>query len=130
MSTPHPLERQVGGDHYKAHTIQPIAISMGNRLSPAAALALKHMTRPGKGQVRQDIEKALHYLELHAQKWPRVSEQEFVAGLSPDVPEWMRRVAWHITMLDHQMTSPVEHRQAAQRLLREQLQRMDEEAGR
>lgn len=129
MSTPHPLERQVGGDHYKAHQIEPIEVSMGNKLSAAAALALKHMTRPEKGQVRQDIEKTLHYLEFHAQKWPRVSEQEFVAGLSPDVPEWMRRVAWHITMLDHPMTSAGEHRQAAQRLLRAELQRMDEEAG-
>lgn len=130
MSTPHPLERQVGGDHYQAHKIQPIAISMGNKLSPAAALALKHMTRPGKGQVRQDIEKTLHYLELHAQKWPPVSEHEFATGLSPDVPQWMRRAAWHITMLDHPMTSAAEHRQAAQRLLRAELQRMDEEAGR
>ena len=130
MSTPHPLERQVGGDHYKAHAIQPIAISMGNKLSPAAALALKHMTRPGKGQVRQDIEKTLHYLELHAQRWPAVSEQAFIAGLSSDVPDWMRRVAWHITMLDHPMTSPSEHRQAAQRLLRAELQRMDREDAR
>jgi hypothetical protein len=121
MSTPHPLARQVGGSHYKEHAIEPIEVSMGNKLSAAAALALKHMTRPGKGQVRADIEKTLHYLDFHEQQWPRVSEQKFVEGLSPEVPAWMRRVAWHITMLDHSMTSPKEHREAARRLLREQL---------
>ncbi len=131
MSTPNPLERQVGGSHYKAHEIEPIEVSMGNRLSAAAALALKHITRPGKGQLRDDIEKALHYLDFHEQQWPRVSEQKFVDGLSPEVPAWMRRVAWHITMLDHSMTAPREHRDAARRVLREQLAALDaQEAGR
>lgn len=130
MSTPHPLERQVGGSHYQGHEIQPIAAAMGNRLTAAAALALKHVTRPEKGQLRQDIEKCLHYLDFHAQRWEPVDAQKFADGLAPEVPAWMRRVAWHIVMMDHPMADRSQHRADARRHLQAALQRMDEEAGR
>ena len=120
-TAPSPLARQVGGTHYQVHAIQPIAIAEGNRLRPAAALALKHMTRPGKGQVLEDIRKAKHYLEFLAQRWPAVSASDFVLGLGSEVPEWMRQVAWHIVMTANPMADPEQHRRDALRILNEQL---------
>ena len=41
--------------------------------------------RPGKDQLRADVEKGLHYLEFTARPWPRVSPVRFLEGLSPNV---------------------------------------------
>ena len=120
MSTPDPLGRQVAGTHYQVHAIQPIEISMGNRLSAAAAFALKHMARPGKRQLPEDIEKCLHYLEFMGRKWPAVSAHDYIIGLAPDVPEWMRQVSWHIAMTANPLANFDEHRRDAMRILQEQ----------
>lgn len=122
---PSPLARQIGGTHYQVHAIQPIAIAEGNRLRPAAALALKHMSRPGKRQLRDDILKAKHYLEFLGQRWPAVSASDFVLGMHAAVPEWMRQVAWHIVMTANPMADPEEHRRDALRILDTQLAALD-----
>lgn len=129
MSTrPSPLSRQVGGVHYQAHAIQPIAIAMGNRLSPALALALKHVTRPTKGQLREDIEKALHYLEFDAEQWPTIGPNEFIDGLSAEVPSRLREAAWHIVMAANPMATPAEQRGHARSQLQAALKELGERA--
>lgn len=58
------LEKQIGGDHYKRFAIQPIEFCMMNKLNQCEAEAIKYICRHRfKGGV-QDIEKAIHYLEL------------------------------------------------------------------
>lgn len=95
-----PLQHQVGGDHYRQHAVQPIAFAMGNRLCAAQAYALKHLSRPRKGQIEQDLQKCLHYLEfLAVPDWPRVSLDEYIEGLSPDVPRVMRDAAAHVAQI-------------------------------
>jgi hypothetical protein len=55
--------RQVGGDHYTSMAIQPLEFSMANGLNACQHTALKYICRT-KGDRVQDIDKAIHTLEL------------------------------------------------------------------
>jgi hypothetical protein len=58
------LDVQVGGQHYKEMKIQPIEYIMANELGWCEGNAVKYVTRyKQKGQA-QDIEKAIHYLQI------------------------------------------------------------------
>ncbi len=54
--------KQVGGNHYSKHTIQPWHIVDEYGLDHYRATAIKYMLR-NKMDVREDIEKAIHCLE-------------------------------------------------------------------
>ena len=57
-------ERQVGGEHYKDCTIQPIEYIMKNKLDFLEGNVVKYITRhKSKGQ-EEDIRKVIHYCEL------------------------------------------------------------------
>jgi hypothetical protein len=59
-------DRQVGGGHYKQAAIQPAEFAERNGLSFLEGCVIKRVTRhrrPG-GKGREDIEKAIHELEL------------------------------------------------------------------
>ena len=59
-----PLERQVGGDHYRSMAIQPVEFIAANGLDFLAGSAIKYLCRHRAKGGRQDIEKAIHYCEL------------------------------------------------------------------
>lgn len=59
-----PLDRQVGADHYKSLSIQPIEYILANNLGWLEGNAIKYVTRYKQKGGRQDIEKAIHYLEI------------------------------------------------------------------
>ena len=60
------LNKQVGGSHYQSYKIQPIEFIHANNLPFLESCVLKRLCRhdmpTGKG--REDIEKAIHELEL------------------------------------------------------------------
>lgn len=59
-----PLDTQVGGSHYKDMKIQPLDYISANNLGFLEGNAIKYITRyKSKGGI-QDIEKAIHYLQL------------------------------------------------------------------
>ena len=60
------LDTQVGGDHYRAGSIQPIQYIEANNLQFLEASVVKRVTRHNRptGKGRQDIEKAIHELQL------------------------------------------------------------------
>lgn len=60
------LDTQVGGDHYKSAAIQPVQYIEANGLKFLEGCCLKRITRHDKptGKGRQDIEKAIHELQL------------------------------------------------------------------
>jgi len=60
-----PLQRQVGGNHYKTMKIQPLEFIEANELSFCLANAVKYICRHKNKNGLEDIEKAIHYLELH-----------------------------------------------------------------
>lgn len=66
FSTEHPLNIQVGGDHYKSCAIQPVEYIESNKLGFLEGCVVKRVTRHNRptGKARQDIEKAIHELQL------------------------------------------------------------------
>lgn len=60
------LDKQVGGDHYRQGGIQPIQYIEANGLQFLEASVVKRVTRHNQngGKGRQDIEKAIHELQL------------------------------------------------------------------
>lgn len=59
-----PSQQQVGGAHYKSLPIQPAEYCQRNKLTWCEANVVKYVTRHREKNGRQDIEKAIHYLEL------------------------------------------------------------------
>lgn len=64
-ATPRPaFETQVGGEHYKKLAIQPTEYAHRNRLGPCESAVVKYVTRwRDKGGV-QDLDKAIHFIQL------------------------------------------------------------------
>lgn len=60
------LHTQVGGDHYRTCAIQPVEFIEANGLRFLEGCVVKRVTRHDKptGKGRQDIEKAIHELQL------------------------------------------------------------------
>lgn len=59
-----PLSKQVGGEHYKKYSIQPVEYAMANGLNYCQANAVKYITRyRDKGGI-EDLRKAIHNLEI------------------------------------------------------------------
>lgn len=56
--------KQIGGDHYRKLVIQPSEFIYRNQLGWHEGNAVKYITRHRIKGGRQDIEKAIHYLEL------------------------------------------------------------------
>lgn len=65
-SAPAPaLSVQVGGGHYKDFPIQPVEFAEANNLSFLEGCVIKRLCRHSRGgKGRQDIEKAIHELQL------------------------------------------------------------------
>ncbi len=57
-------DKQEGGSHYKTLAIQPMEYALKNNLNYAQANAIKYITRyKSKGGV-EDLQKAIHCIEL------------------------------------------------------------------
>lgn len=58
------LDIQIGGSYYKRLAIQPAEFAVANHYDYCAANIVKYVTRHREKNGRQDIEKALHYVDL------------------------------------------------------------------
>lgn len=60
------LDRQIGGGHYRSGSIQPVQYIEANALGFLEGCVVKRITRHNRdgGKGRQDIEKAIHELQL------------------------------------------------------------------
>lgn len=68
------LEKQVGGDHYKM-PIQHAEFCQRNRLSWCESAAIKYIVRHQRKGGKQDLLKAIHYLEILIQlEYPEAPE--------------------------------------------------------
>ncbi len=59
-----PLDSQVGGKHYKQYKIQPVEYAMANNLNYCQANAIKYVTRYRDKNGREDLEKAIHNIQI------------------------------------------------------------------
>lgn len=57
-------DKQIGGEHYRSMAIQPTEFIQRNGLNFCEGNAVKYVCRHAQKNGRQDIEKAIHYLEL------------------------------------------------------------------
>ena len=58
------LDRQIGGDHYKKFSIQPVEFIMENNLDYCQANVIKYITRFRDKNGVEDLRKAKHYVEM------------------------------------------------------------------
>ncbi len=58
------LDSQVGGDHYMEMPIQPVTFCERNGLSACESAVVKYVCRHRRKNGRQDLEKAIHYLQI------------------------------------------------------------------
>ncbi len=58
------LDKQVGGDHYKKMKIQPLEYCQKNELNVCESFVVKYVSRHRFKNGRQDIEKAIHCLQV------------------------------------------------------------------
>lgn len=75
------LDTQVGGDHYKLAKIQPVQYIEANKMGFLEGCVVKRLTRHDKptGKGRQDIEKAIHELQLLLElRYPVVKATESI----------------------------------------------------
>lgn len=64
-----PNEKQVGGYHYATMKIQPLRYCLDNGLGILEHGAIKYISRHGKKGGREDLEKAIHYIELMIEEY-------------------------------------------------------------
>lgn len=65
------LSNQVGGSHYKGAAIQHVEFCQVNDIPWCEASALKYIIRHRKKNGAQDLQKAIHYLQLAMQIYDR-----------------------------------------------------------
>jgi len=58
------LDKQEGGDHYKTWKIQPIEYILANNIQWCEANAIKYVSRHRHKNGKEDLLKAIHYIEL------------------------------------------------------------------
>lgn len=58
------MDKQVGGEHYNNMVIQPVEFVVKNGLGFCEGNAIKYICRHGAKGGIQDIDKAIHFLEL------------------------------------------------------------------
>ena len=59
-----PLSQQVGGSHYKDLKIQPVVYCHQNKLGGIESAVVKYVTRHKFKNGKEDIEKAIHLLNI------------------------------------------------------------------
>jgi UDP-3-O-acyl-N-acetylglucosamine deacetylase len=59
-----PKDKQIGGSHYKNYKIQPIEFMVENKIPFLEGSVIKYVLRHREKNGIQDIDKAIHYLEL------------------------------------------------------------------
>ena len=59
-----PYDKQIGGSHYQKFKIQPSKFINDNKLLFAEGNAIKYICRHSAKNGKQDLEKAIHYIEM------------------------------------------------------------------
>ncbi|MBE9542560.1 MAG: DUF3310 domain-containing protein [Proteobacteria bacterium] len=59
-----PLNKQVGGGHYKDFKIQPIEFCQANELNACETSIVKYVCRHKNKNGIEDLKKARHYIDL------------------------------------------------------------------
>jgi hypothetical protein len=69
--------KQVGGDHYKQTTLQPWDVVSAWSLDPWSANVVKYIQRFHRKNGKEDLQKALHYLEYLIDNYDTVKKKYY-----------------------------------------------------
>jgi hypothetical protein len=70
------LGQQTGGDHYKRLKIQPVEYITANQIPFIEGCVIKYLTRHRDKNGSEDIQKAIHFLELLIElEYPESNEE-------------------------------------------------------
>jgi hypothetical protein len=71
-----PRDRQVGGNHYSKMSIQPVDFIEENGLTFLEGNVIKYVVRHRDKHGKQDLEKAMHYLQMLIEReYPEDTEE-------------------------------------------------------
>lgn len=59
-----PLDKQIGGEHYKTMKIQPVEFIVANNLDFLEGNVVKYISRHKQKGGKEDVKKVIHYCEL------------------------------------------------------------------
>lgn len=59
-----PKQTQVGGNHFRDMSIQPITFIQQNKIGFEEGCVIKYVCRHREKNGKEDLKKAIHYLEL------------------------------------------------------------------
>lgn len=76
-------DTQIGGNHYKQFAIQPIEFCMKNGLNACQTNIVKYICRYKHKNGKEDLLKALHYVELLVQFYENGIEEKQTKGIIP-----------------------------------------------
>lgn len=77
-----PIDKQVGGRHYKSLAIQPVTYAMANNLGFMEGSVIKYVTRWHDKDGIRDLEKAKHFIEMLIEFHSgRMSFEDFNKGI-------------------------------------------------
>lgn len=71
---------QVGGSHYKSTNIQPWDVFIDWQLDPWLCNVIKYVQRHNKKNGKQDLEKAMHYLQFAIQNYEKIRSIYYKKG--------------------------------------------------
>ena len=91
-----PYKKQIGGSHYKNMVMQPSEFINKNRLPFAEGSAIKYICRHAAKGKEQDIEKAIHYLEMILER-----DYEDRNKLTSKVTSTRRRIKREVRQKNH-----------------------------
>lgn len=81
-----PLDKQIGGQHYKDQVIQPVEYIHANGIGYFEGNVIKYVTRWRKKNGIADLEKAKHYIELLIELETRNAHLEAQKGADTSRP--------------------------------------------
>ena len=82
-------KKQIGGSHYRDMVMQPSEFINKNRLQFAEGSAIKYICRHAAKGKEQDIDKAIHYLEMIKER--DYSDTKKEKSWSEGYKEWKRQ---------------------------------------
>ena len=89
MSSEDAINTQVGGDHYKKQGVQPFELTYANfgyaGLRAAVYTKVNKYLSRDKGTHRQDIEKAIHCLQIQLEFWDKADEGVVLKAAPPPI---------------------------------------------
>ena len=91
-----PYKKQIGGSHYKNMIMQPSEFINKNRLPFVEGSAIKYICRHAAKGKEQDIEKAIHYLEMILER-----DYEDRNKLTSKVTSTRRRIKREVRQKNH-----------------------------